>query len=167
MGLLLFCMNVFTYLPTSYFTSACIHPEQTKCTCAWRYFDTIFLAADSKPHIISIPVPPPSAISPLGPPAVGETCPSASSWQSSKHFPVSCLMMFNRAVDTYHSLPVTLSKTCFEGSFNISWGEIENVAWFGNTVIPRNGTISRYNFPHAECRTRGATMSLEIFLGIS
>lgn len=105
-------MIVFKFLPS-------------KSTCVWGYFDAISIAADSKPHIFSILLPRPSAISPLSLPAVGETCPSTSSWQSSKHFPVSCVMMFNRAVDTYHSLPVTPLKAPFEGSFYILWGKLE------------------------------------------
>lgn len=104
---------------------------------------TLVPFAAEQSHIILVPLPPPSAISPVSLPAVREACPSTSSWQSSKHFPASCLMMLNRAVDTYHSLPVTLSETLFEGTFLQFVGEIGTVACFGNTAIAKNVMISR------------------------
>ncbi len=70
-------------------------------------------------HIISILLP----LSTL--PALGEPFPCTSSWQSGKHFLVSCLMTFNRAVDTHHSTPVTPSKTLFVGRIYISWEKLE------------------------------------------
>lgn len=105
--------------------------SKTKQSCASQYSDTISICSLSS-YILSLSCrPPPSAISPVSAPAVGETCSSTSSWLSNKHSGTSCLMVLHRGADTDRSFS---SRNSVWGGDLTIYAETVTVASLGYTA---------------------------------